>query len=147
MTEHALRPILSVEDSDEDFFSLCFTLQVLGVANPVERCANSRIARARLESKEGCALAREAAVILLDLNMPGVDGRQLLSLFRKRERDVPVVILSTSSHPSDIAYCQKEGANDYLVKPLELDRWRDMVGQFAEKWLPNERKSSTADRS
>jgi CheY-like chemotaxis protein len=137
MKSSALRPILSVEDSDEDFFSLCAALEGLGVPNPVERCANSKIARAMLETPEGCAKAREAAVILLDLNMPGVDGRQLLSLFRKSKRDKPVVVLTTSSNQSDIDFCTKAGANDYVVKPLEFDRWQEVIGELVAKWLPD----------
>ncbi|WP_184429983.1 response regulator [Rhodoblastus acidophilus] len=134
----ALEPstILSVEDSDEDFFSLCAALEGLGVANPVERCADSRIARAMLETDEGCAKAREAAIILLDLNMPGVSGHELLSLFRRRGEDKPVVVLTTSSSQNDIDFCTKAGANDYVVKPLEFDRWQEAIGELIEKWLP-----------
>jgi CheY-like chemotaxis protein len=137
MKTPALRPILFVEDSDEDFYSLCAALEGLGVANPVERCANSKIARAMLETPDGCAKAREAAVILLDLNMPGVDGRQLLSLFRNSERERPVVVLTSSSHQNDIDFCTKAGANDYVVKPLEFDRWQEVIGELVAKWLPD----------
>ncbi len=135
MAAAVLRPILSVEDSDEDFFSLCVALEDLGIANPVQRCAHSRVARALLESETGCGVARDAAVILLDLNMPGVDGRELLTLFRKRDQSVPVVVLSTSSSPNDIAFCRESGADDYLIKPLEFDRWREQLAVLAKKWL------------
>jgi CheY-like chemotaxis protein len=135
MRPTALGPILSVEDNDEDFFSLCAALEGLGVANPVERCANSTIASAMLETQEGCAKARQAAVILLDLNMPGVDGRQLLSLFRKRDQDQTVIVLTTSSNQGDIDFCKMAGANDYVVKPLEFDRWQELIGELVEKWL------------
>jgi CheY-like chemotaxis protein len=137
MDTPALQPILSVEDSDEDYLSLRFALEGLGVANPVERCPNSNLARALLVSEEGCVMAREAAVILLDLNMPGVDGRQLLELFRKIEHDKPVVVFTTSSNQSDIDFCTKAGANDYVVKPLEFDRWQEVVGELIAKWLPS----------
>jgi CheY-like chemotaxis protein len=135
MTTPEPRTILSVEDSDVDFFSLCAALEGLGVANPVVRCADSRVARAMLETDEGCAKAREAAIILLDLNMPGVDGRELLSLFRKRVRDKPIVVLTTSTSPSDIDFCAKAGADDYVVKPLEFDRWQEAIGEVMERWL------------
>ena len=147
MSAQALRPILSVEDCDEDFYSLCIALQQLGVANPVKRYANSKAALMLLDTESGCAIAREAAVILLDLNMPGIDGRQLLKLFRNRERRVPVVVFSTSSHDDDIAFCRREGANDYLVKPLEFDRWRELLSEFAAKWLPHDRNASTQVQS
>jgi CheY-like chemotaxis protein len=136
MNAPVLPPILSVEDSDEDFFSLCAALEGLGVANPVLRCANSKTAHAMLEKRDVCVGANEAAFILLDLNMPGVDGRQLLSLFRSNERDKPVVVLSTSSNQNDIDFCTKAGANDYVVKPLEFDRWQEVIGEIIAKWLP-----------
>jgi len=137
MIDSALRPILCIEDSDEDFYSLRLAFEDLSVQNPIERCANGKIARAMLDTDAGWAKARETAVILLDLNMPGLDGRELLTLFRQRESNVPVVILSTSSHPGDIAFCHEAGADDYMVKPLEFDRWRDMLRDFAQKWLHN----------
>lgn len=135
MTGNALRPILSIEDSDEDFYSLCMALRYAGVANPVQRCADSRTACALLDTEAGCAKVREAAFILLDLNMPGMDGRELLTLFRKRGPAIPVIVLSTSSHPSDVDFCYKAGANAYLVKPLEFDRWEQMIGILARHWL------------
>jgi len=135
MIHHANRPILSVEDSDEDFYSLCRALEDAGVTNPVRRCASGRLAMEALGSEEGCVAAREAAFVLLDLNMPGADGRELLEMFRSRERTVPVIVLSTSSHPDDVAFCYDKGANGYLVKPLEFERWQDMITKLAAYWL------------
>lgn len=129
------RPILSVEDSDEDFFSLCEALKAAGIQNPVERCADGRTAHEALASAAGCEKARQAAFVLLDLNLPGADGRDLLEAFRKREPSVPVLVLSTSSHPADVERCYRAGANAYLVKPLELDRWQEMIKAAATFWL------------
>ena len=135
MNQGDLRPILYVEDSDEDYASLCFALQACGVANPVERCADGRLARAALSTAAGCARARAAAIILLDLNLPGVSGHELLTLFRQRGATAPVIVFSTSSHASDVSYCYRAGANAYLVKPLEFDRWQEMLGAMAHHWL------------
>jgi CheY-like chemotaxis protein len=135
MSDHAHRPILSVEDSDEDFYSLCQALKFAGVGNPVRRCASGRAALEALGSAEGCAATREVAFVLLDLNMPGVDGRELLELFRSRERRVPVIVLSTSSHPDDVSFCYDNGANGYLVKPLEFEKWQEMMATVAAYWL------------
>ena len=130
-----LPSILSVEDNDEDFASLCLALKAAGFANPVQRCANSRAAAAALSSGRGCPALSDAALVLLDLNMPGVDGRELLELFRAREPRLPVIVLSTSSHPDDIEFCYDAGANGYLVKPLEFDRWEQMMTTVANYWL------------
>lgn len=135
MNPQAHRPILSVEDNDEDFYSLCHALKQAGVTNPVQRFASGRTAMQTLGTEEGCATAREAAFMLLDINMPGADGRELLELFRSRERALPVIVLSTSSHPDDIAFCYEKGANGYMIKPLDFHRWQEMVSTLAAYWL------------
>lgn len=58
-------------------------------------------------------------IIVLDLNMPFVNGRECLKAIRKNNRfnDVPVVVYSTSSNPNDVEHCLKNGANHYVVKP------------------------------
>lgn len=127
--------ILSIEDSDEDFYSLCYALKSAGIDNPVTRCADSRSAAAALSTEEGCDIIEDAALILLDLNMPGIDGKELLETFRRRDRLKPVLILSTSSHPDDIEFCYAAGANSYLVKPLEFDKWQEMIASVCAYWL------------
>jgi CheY-like chemotaxis protein len=138
MKPESLRPILFIEDCDEDFESLCIALEELGVDNPVRRCVSGKMSCAMFNRGGGCAQAPESALILLDLNLPGADGRELLSLFRQRHADVPVVVFSTSGQPDDRAFCLNEGASDYLVKPLEYDRWRQMIGELVEKFLLRE---------
>jgi CheY-like chemotaxis protein len=132
-----LGTIVSVEDSDTDFIALQFALQAAGVKNPVERCASGRAAMDSLLAGDSCPLPQKASLILLDLNLPGVDGRQLLREFRARDpkREVPVIVLSTSSHPRDIDDCYRAGADAYMVKPLELDDWETKIGSLAEFWL------------
>ena len=59
-------------------------------------------------------------VILLDLKMPRMDGREVLRRVRSNERtrQIPVVIVSTSAHPDDIKSCYRLGANSFVVKPV-----------------------------
>ena len=129
------RPILSIEDSDEDYYSICQALKAAGIRNPVRRCADSRSAWASLDSDQGCLEARHAAFVLLDLNMPGVDGRDLLRRFRARDATVPVVILSTSAHVRDIESCYQAGANAYVVKPFDPGEWQRRLAAVAAFWL------------
>jgi CheY-like chemotaxis protein len=129
--------IIAVEDSDTDFLALQYALQAAGVTNPVERCDNGRAAMDCLLADHTAPLTERASLIMLDLNLPGVDGRRLLREFRARdpERIVPVIVLSTSSHPRDIDACYRAGADAYMVKPLELEDWETKVGQLAGTWL------------
>jgi CheY-like chemotaxis protein len=129
--------IISVEDSDTDFLALRHALHAAGVNNPIERYDNGRTAVGGLLSNHDRALADLASLIMLDLNLPGLDGRDLLRKVRARdpERKVPIIVLSTSSHPKDIDTCYRAGADAYMVKPLELEDWETKVGQLAQSWL------------
>jgi CheY-like chemotaxis protein len=128
--------IVSVEDSDTDFMALQHALKAVGVNNPIERCENGRKAAGCLLS-DAVALSERASLIMLDLNLPGIDGRDLLRKMRAQdpERAVPIIVLSTSSHPKDIDSCYRAGADAYMVKPLELEDWETKVGQLAQSWL------------
>ena len=128
--------IVSVEDSDTDFFALQHALKVAGVTNPIERCENGREAAGYLLS-DSWVFADRASLVVLDLNLPGVDGRDLLRRMREQdpERTVPIIVLSTSSHPKDIDRSYRAGADAYMVKPLELEDWETKVGQLAQSWL------------
>lgn len=78
---------------------------------------------------------RTLSLILLDLNLPGVGGREIISLIRKKGILTPIVVFSTSSSPTDIASCYKEGANSYMVKPYDVDQlFEEMCATF-KYWL------------
>ena len=127
--------ILVVEDSDDDFRSFCAALMAEGVVNPVHRCASGVTALRALESKEGCGAARQAGLIFLDLNIPGVHGRELLERYRSTEKNIPVVVLSTSSHHAEMEACYRAGASDYVVKPLDFDDLCERLGAVVARWL------------
>ncbi len=132
-----LGKILSLEDNDTDFMALQFALRAAGVNNPIERCEDGNAAMLTLLGDESGARQLDASLILLDLNLPGIDGLQILKAFRARDpgRRVPVVVLSTSSHPRDIDACYRAGADAYLVKPFEIEDWETKVGSVAVLWL------------
>ena len=75
-------------------------------------------------------------VILLDLKLPKIDGLQVLRHLKthKRFKLVPVVILSTSAEERDIMAAYKEGANSYIVKPVDFDKFMQVVDQIEMYW-------------
>jgi CheY-like chemotaxis protein len=76
-------------------------------------------------------------IIFLDINMPGIDGKSCLREIRKQERfsDIPIVILTTSNHPKDIADTYRDGANKYFTKTLFYkNSVRSMMNLFADDW-------------
>ena len=76
-------------------------------------------------------------IILLDLNMPRMDGRELLALLKADAslRTIPTVILTTSDAPDDVLTGYQLQANCYLTKPIELDRFEALVRSINEFWL------------
>lgn len=75
-------------------------------------------------------------LIILDLNMPRLDGFESLKILRasERYRDIPVVVFSTSREPKDIAKSKVLGANDYISKPLTMSSLDSIVKQLKEDW-------------
>jgi two-component system, chemotaxis family, response regulator Rcp1 len=76
-------------------------------------------------------------LILLDLNLPKMDGRQVLAEIKKDEnlKTIPTVILTTSSDQGDILKSYELLANCYLTKPVDLDQFEGLVKSINEFWL------------
>jgi len=76
-------------------------------------------------------------LILLDLNLPKMDGRQVLALIKADEslKTIPTVILTTSDAEADIAYSYRLQANCYLSKPVQLDAFENLVKRINDFWL------------
>lgn len=68
-------------------------------------------------------------LILLDLNMPRMDGRQALLEVKSDQKlkDIPVVILTTSRQEKDVKFCLGAGACDFETKPVEISEWVDVI--------------------
>lgn len=75
-------------------------------------------------------------LILLDLKLPKVDGLEVLRHIKTHPRfhTIPVVILSTSTEEGDIEVAYQEGANSYIVKPVDFDRFMQIVDQIQTYW-------------
>jgi two-component system, response regulator len=76
-------------------------------------------------------------LVLLDLNMPRLDGFEVLKKMRQEERTrfVPVVMLTSSDHPEDVRRAYESGANSYLDKLSGGVRWDEMVRTAARYWV------------
>ena len=89
-----------------------------------------------LDSARGPASGRPD-LILLDLNLPGVSGRQLLTLIKTDPtlQTIPVVVLSSSADPLDVSFAYRNCANCYVTKPADLDGFLEAVRKTATLWL------------
>ena len=76
-------------------------------------------------------------VVLLDLKLPKVDGISVLRALRSHERlrHTPVVVLTTSGEDADVAAAYACGANSYIVKPVEFEKFLEVAGQLEVYWM------------
>ena len=132
----AISSILVVEDSDEDFAAMERILMKTTGALKLHRCSEAEQALSLLKKWQDDG-ERLPALIVLDLNLPGRDGRYVLSELRRESalRRLPVVIFSTSSSPEDVAWCYENGANAYHVKNMEYSIFKSAVEQLSSYWL------------
>jgi chemotaxis family two-component system response regulator Rcp1 len=129
--------VLLVEDSPGD---VQLTQEVFRAANPSVNLhvANDGVeAMTFLRRRDGHSNSPRPDAILLDLNMPRMDGRQVLAEIQKDDklRTIPTVILTTSEADVDVAKSYQLQANRYLTKPAQLDAFEDVVKSSNEFWL------------
>ncbi|MBF2066979.1 MAG: response regulator [Calothrix sp. C42_A2020_038] len=133
-------PLLVVEDSNEDFNILKRLMRRLEVQNPIYRCSDGDEVLSYLYHEgvyDNPNLAPRPSVILLDLNLPGVDGRYILERLKKDKtlKEIPIVVFTTSSNPKDIELCYQKGANGYLIKPMNYQKLQNIMRAFVSYWL------------
>jgi DNA-binding NarL/FixJ family response regulator len=134
------RPIVVIEDSDEDFEVTVWAIRQASVRNPVYRCANAKAIAELLHDRSrwpGVLLKAYPLLVLLDLNLPGTDWRETLTYLRSNVwwQTVPVIVVSTSSQPATVSACYSIGAAGYLQKPLDLDAFAASVRELMTYWL------------
>ncbi len=123
--------ILLVEDSAPDAMLIRQALREAGLDADVEVVTDGVQALARL--RRGPA----PDLMLLDLNLPRKDGREVLAEMDcdDKMRRIPVIVLTTSSAPHDVAFAYGHCANSYVRKPLGLDRLVETARSIREFWL------------
>lgn len=128
------RPILLVEDNPMDVDLTLRAFKKRNLANPVEIARDGEEALGWLKKWENGAPL--PAIVLLDLKLPKVDGLEVLRQIKAHPvyRSVPVVILTTSSQDGDIRKAYEIGANSYIVKPVEFDKFMEVAVQIEMYW-------------
>lgn len=135
-----IRHLLMVEDSDEDFTATLRALRQDVLLLEVYRCVTADEALDYLHQRGAFNpphLAPRPNLILLDLNLPGTDGRDLLTHIKGDEqlREIPVVVLTTSNNPKDVHDCYRRGANSYQIKPVNYPSFKQSIQQLITYWL------------
>lgn len=137
--------VLLVEDNSLDARALKSTAQKLDVAGRIHSVTSGQDALDLLQGRaenvdrpeDGPPPGFTPGLVLLDLNLPGKNGHDVLAEIRSDPtlRALPVVILTTSDDSRDVATSYTLGANAYVNKPRDLDGWRQVVATINDFWL------------
>jgi len=129
--------ILLVEDSPADTELAEEVLRDAKVANVVHAVDNGDDAIAFVRRTGRFAAKPRPDLILLDLNLPGRDGREVLEEIKEDPelRTIPVIVLTTSAEASDVQRAYKSHVNAYITKPLDLDAFTSVARSIEDFWL------------
>ena len=134
------KDILLVEDNPDDVeltrlaFDEAKIANQLAVVGDGAEALDYLFARGRFADRDPADLP---SLVLLDLNLPKVDGREVLQAIRANEatRALPVVVLTTSTEPFDVEATYALGVNSYIQKPVDFEQFVWAVKQVGLYWL------------
>src|SRR5690606_23563154 len=100
----------------------------------------ARIQTARNGREALAKLGPEIDLILMDIMMPEMDGYEAMRTIRSgtNQKDIPIIALTAKAMKDDKQKCLEAGANDYLAKPIEIDKVLSLI----RRWLPQKRRFS-----
>jgi CheY-like chemotaxis protein len=129
--------ILLVEDDPGDVWFTRDTFEYYKVHNALHVVSDGEAALRYLRRQPPYASAGRPGVILLDLDLPRMDGRAVLAELTADEelRDIPVVVLTTSQAEADVVRSTRLGASAYITKPVDFDRLVDIVRGLDDFYL------------
>jgi CheY-like chemotaxis protein len=134
----SLRPILLAEDNPNDVELVLAAFSAMRLANEIAVARDGEEALDYLFRRGPHAgrTSPDPAVVLLDLKMPKVDGRDVLRQLRADPglKTIPVVVLTSSREESDLLHSYRLGANAYVVKPVDFEEFTAAVSKLGFFW-------------
>ena len=129
--------ILLVEDNEGDVHLTLEALDRAKVRNRVHVATDGVEAMAYLRREGVHATMPRPDLVLLDLNLPRMDGREVLEQMKRDEhlKTIPVVVMTTSSAEEDIIRSYALQANCYVTKPVDLHQFLHVVNSISDFWL------------
>ena len=127
--------ILFIEDDEIEVMKLNRTLRTLDLKHSITEVNDGQQALDYLQKTKNTP-----DLILLDLNMPKMNGIDFLKILKKDEvlKYIPTIILTTSSNRKDVLECYKTGIAGYVIKPLKYDDYVEKLRSLLEYWSMNE---------
>jgi CheY-like chemotaxis protein len=134
------KTILMVDDDPDDFFLVRDAFWQSGFQGKLHLVSDGQ---ELMEYLCRCGKLRRLhksplpSLILLDLHMPGKDGREALLEIKNDPdfRRIPIVIFTSSREEEDVSYCYELGANSYVNKPASFDALVALIGKLGEYWI------------
>lgn len=130
------RPILLVEDDQIDIMTVRRALKKINVTNQVTSVVNGEEALQVLRNSEPL----KPAIILLDLNMPRMNGIEFLKIIKNDKNlcRIPVVVLTTSQEEQDKRWCFNLGIAGYMLKPVDYEEFIEIIRIIDLYWTRSE---------
>lgn len=131
------RNVLLVEDNEGDIILTIEALKELDFKINVSVVRDGEEALYFLKKEAEFADAPTPSLVLLDINLPKIDGKQVLSYIKTTStlKHIPVIMLTTSSSQLDINEAYNSHANCYLTKPVNLENFFALVTSLQKHWL------------
>ena len=129
--------ILLVEDNPADARLTVETLRDSKVSNNLHHVSDGVQAMAFLRRQNGYSDVPRPDLILLDLNMPKMDGREVLAELKMDPEfsDIPVVVLTTSEAEQDVLNSYKLHANCFVTKPVDFEQFQNVIRDIGQFWF------------
>ena len=129
--------LLYVEDNEDFIEFVQMAVNKLQVPLKYHFATDGSMAKEMLEANFEAGPRKKVKLILLDYNLPGMSGMQLLKYIRSTTslKHIPVVIFSSSDNPQDVKTAYANGANAYLVKPVGMENLKATVQTVYDFWI------------
>lgn len=129
--------ILLIEDNSGDVELITQSFKDRQLSSKIKIINNGEEALKYLSLKENEAMEYRPDIVLLDINIPKVGGKEILHYIKTSEqlKMIPVIMLTTSSLQSDLAYCYSNYANCYIVKLADVNEYIRVIRCIEAFWL------------
>ena len=124
--------ILLVEDNEGDIILTTEAFKDMELENKISVVRDGEEALRFLKKQAEHAGATTPQMVLMDINLPGMDGKQLLQIIKKDEelKEIPVVMLTCSDTDADISECYDKHVNWYITKPIDYDKYTKVMHEI-----------------
>ncbi len=129
--------ILLVEDNEGDIRLTIEAFKEAKIRNHIRVVRDGEEALAYLKKEASYADVKTPDIILLDINLPRVDGKEVLYVMKNDPllKSIPVIMLTTSAAESDVQESYANHANSYVIKPVDLNKFMEVIRSIEEYWI------------